>query len=433
MDKFDRQLRLWGSHGQYELETAKVCVIACSDLGTEILKNLALPGLKQLTFIQVKAANDVGGHNRFWNLAEWNVTEIIWDTPKMSHQNFWDGFSLVIVASGKPEIWTTLKNVQVSRMLVCRTLGNRGILSFVSREPHFVIESHRRHKLPDLRLDRPRKKLTQAYQALPREDSELTKLPYAALLFRVKKELIDEKLEVSREALKSKLTALQNRCASAQQATNLVEAQRHSHLLLQNSQVLPENVLHCLQLKDEPCQVNFNKTTKVLIQALATYLKIPYSDEQLPLSGTIPDMESSSEQYNHLRQAYAAAAEEDAAVFRQLVTKESSSIPLDQVNAFCKYAHYIRAVEPLQTLERLEIDSKTCLSAQDITVPANLIAMPTAMSDDNEFQRTDYPTVSFMAGVAAQEAVKILTHQFVPIENLLFYDGESNKVCHFKL
>ena len=37
-------VRLWGDHGQEALEGAKICLINASATGTEILKNLILPG-----------------------------------------------------------------------------------------------------------------------------------------------------------------------------------------------------------------------------------------------------------------------------------------------------------------------------------------------------------------------------------------------------
>ena len=39
--------RLWGDHGQTALEESKVCLINASALGTEILKNMVLPGTGQ--------------------------------------------------------------------------------------------------------------------------------------------------------------------------------------------------------------------------------------------------------------------------------------------------------------------------------------------------------------------------------------------------
>lgn len=42
--KYDRQLRLWSSNGQEALENARLCLINATSTGTEILKNLVLPG-----------------------------------------------------------------------------------------------------------------------------------------------------------------------------------------------------------------------------------------------------------------------------------------------------------------------------------------------------------------------------------------------------
>ena len=36
--------RLWGDHGQSALETSRVCLINATATGTEILKNVILPG-----------------------------------------------------------------------------------------------------------------------------------------------------------------------------------------------------------------------------------------------------------------------------------------------------------------------------------------------------------------------------------------------------
>ena len=38
--RYDRQLRLWGDHGQVALEKARVCMIGATATATEILKSL---------------------------------------------------------------------------------------------------------------------------------------------------------------------------------------------------------------------------------------------------------------------------------------------------------------------------------------------------------------------------------------------------------
>lgn len=43
--RYDRQLRLWGEHGQMAMEDASVCLLNGSATGAETLKNLVLPGM----------------------------------------------------------------------------------------------------------------------------------------------------------------------------------------------------------------------------------------------------------------------------------------------------------------------------------------------------------------------------------------------------
>lgn len=49
--KYDRQIRIWGDNGQSALQRASVCLINASALGTEILKNIVLPGIGAFTVI----------------------------------------------------------------------------------------------------------------------------------------------------------------------------------------------------------------------------------------------------------------------------------------------------------------------------------------------------------------------------------------------
>jgi amyloid beta precursor protein binding protein 1 len=47
--RYDRQLRLWGEHGQACMEECTVCLINGTGCGAEALKNLVLPGMRQTT------------------------------------------------------------------------------------------------------------------------------------------------------------------------------------------------------------------------------------------------------------------------------------------------------------------------------------------------------------------------------------------------
>ena len=50
-DKYDRQLRLWGSNGQRALMEANILLIRADGVGTETLKNLVLPGIGSFTIL----------------------------------------------------------------------------------------------------------------------------------------------------------------------------------------------------------------------------------------------------------------------------------------------------------------------------------------------------------------------------------------------
>lgn len=49
--KYDRQIRIWGAHGQAKLETARVCLLHAGPTGSETLKNLVLGGIAAFTVV----------------------------------------------------------------------------------------------------------------------------------------------------------------------------------------------------------------------------------------------------------------------------------------------------------------------------------------------------------------------------------------------
>lgn len=62
--KYDRQLRLWGDHGQAALEGTRVCLINATATGTEVLKNLVLPGIGFFCIVdhEIVKAPDLGSN-----------------------------------------------------------------------------------------------------------------------------------------------------------------------------------------------------------------------------------------------------------------------------------------------------------------------------------------------------------------------------------
>ena len=62
--KYDRQLRIWGAHGQQALESTRICLLTCSPTGSETLKNLVLGGIASFTIVDqaVVEASDLGNN-----------------------------------------------------------------------------------------------------------------------------------------------------------------------------------------------------------------------------------------------------------------------------------------------------------------------------------------------------------------------------------
>ena len=50
-ERYDRQIRLWGHHGQSRCSNSKICLINCNSLGTEILRGLCLAGIGSFTIL----------------------------------------------------------------------------------------------------------------------------------------------------------------------------------------------------------------------------------------------------------------------------------------------------------------------------------------------------------------------------------------------
>jgi amyloid beta precursor protein binding protein 1 len=83
-----------------------------------------------------------------------------------------------------------------------------------------------------------------------------------------------------------------------------------------------------------------------LLSALKTFTSIqpPYT---LPLSATLPDMHTSTQSYVNLQKLYKARAEEEKAVFRELLKEESGGEDIDAetVDSFLKNCHALKLLK----------------------------------------------------------------------------------------
>jgi NEDD8-activating enzyme E1 regulatory subunit len=208
-NKYDRQLRLWGSNGQKALMEAHILVIHAGPTGTETLKNLVLPGVGRFTILDSAMVDERDLGNNFFVteehlgrpraqvtcelLLEMNpdvqgdflvgdLSTLVADDPA-----FFSKFSLVIAAQTPIEPLQALASVCWTRsipLIVCRSYGLLGYVRMQLRE-HSVVEAKPDSALQDLRIAAPWPELADYCAAvdLAKLDSKAhSHTPYVVLL-----------------------------------------------------------------------------------------------------------------------------------------------------------------------------------------------------------------------------------------------------------
>lgn len=215
---------------------------------------------------------------------------------------------------------------------------------------------------------------------------------------------------------------------------------------------------------------------------IANAIKQFYSKHSvLPLPGTLPDMKATSAGYIKLQTIYKNKARSDIAEVIDNVRKleaslhrsTSSPIANSEVEQFCKNASFVRVLTnasnlPLPELRFLQSDTKTLsklpvvLTAyqtiSEVFVALNVDAIPSdtllelrQLVDEiegctleerinkaiEEVKRCEgselHNTSSIAGGVIAQEAIKLLTRQYVPVDGVVIWDGIRAKTEILKI
>lgn len=196
----------------------------------------------------------------------------------------------------------------------------------------------------------------------------------------------------------------------------------------------------------------------------------------LPLPGSLPDMKSTSAEYIKLQSIYKAKARSDVAEVAQTVRQIEKSLSKatlveeSEVEAFCKNAAYVRVLtnpdgDALPSLRLAMDDTKTISRLPSLlendweallpvfiafnakTNPSRALDV-TALSPDPNTQENLIKALgeaerasggelhnisSVVGGMVAQEAIKLLTRQYVPVDGTFVFDGIKSKSTVFKI
>ncbi|XP_043189117.1 NEDD8-activating enzyme E1 regulatory subunit-like isoform X2 [Amphibalanus amphitrite] len=385
--KYDRQLRLWGDHGQAALESASVCLINATATGTETLKSLVLAGLGSFTIVdgKIATAEDIGnnfflpsdcagesrGRSACRLLLELNPDvrgqhveqplERLLDTEPDRLQ----AFSVVVATELTDSCLSRLSEVLWSHnvpLLVARSYGLVGSIRLQVRE-HLVVESHPDPDsvVADLRLLQPFPALaafcdSQQLEAMDRAAHGHT--PFLVLLYKALQRWRDEHDGAPpsgyREKKQFKETLQQFRLRTAdgvpELEENFDEAERAVNTLLTPPSV-PEAVRTLFA--SQQCNSLTAKSDDfwVLVKALHEYVENE-GEGLLPVRGPIPDMFSDSDRYIQLQNIYREEARRGADQVQRHVHllleslgRPSDVITEEQVRHFCRNTHALRVFE----------------------------------------------------------------------------------------
>eukprot|EP00088_Acartia_fossae_P003594 TRINITY_DN1151_c0_g1_i3.p1 TRINITY_DN1151_c0_g1~~TRINITY_DN1151_c0_g1_i3.p1 ORF type:complete len:546 (+),score=123.06 TRINITY_DN1151_c0_g1_i3:56-1693(+) len=525
--RYDRQLRLWGDHGQKALEHASVCLVNATATGTEILKSLVLPGVGSFTILDPnKLTGEDVGNNFFLDsecigmsrgevamrlLLEMNhevrgdcVQESI-EQVLESNKDFFTSFNLVVTCGVPEKSLLTLSKVLWEEnipLLVVKTSGFLGYIRLQVRE-HYIVETHPDSRTADLRLDSLWPELeawleSQAQSMDTMNKQQHSHTPYPVILYKFLKAWrsdhngnipanFKEKREF-KELVKTGILKRENNSEIDEDEENFDEAIRAVNTVIVPASI-PDNTMKIL---NDECAVSLSSKSKsfwVIANAVKQFVEL---EKRLPVEGLLPDMFSDSARYVELHNVYRERANQDIEAILKTIhqTIESINIPRDlvtesEVRRFCKESRYIRLergcsleteyngggnLQSLQcgledpdsdalyylvlravdryTSEFGSIPGETDTEVESDTVKLKSIFTrlcseaglhPPPGQDDHihevcRFGGAELHSVAaFLGGCAAHECIKLLTGQFVPLDNIVLYNASTSNVSPFKV
>lgn len=365
--RYDRQLRLWGEHGQAILEASRVLIIGVNTTSCEVAKNLILPGIGRLilmdnTILEHVMSNffhseeDIGknvAEAAFPLLAELNpIVKCSYDERNVnevlaSHPEFFTEFSLVIASRISRETQEKLEDVLFPKnipFVQVESVGMFGRIRALVRE-HAVLEANQDHTIPDLRLDKPFPALKSYLSSFDLEKMDQTEhkhVPYVVPLFKA--------LEVWRAANagtmpnykgKKDIKATINSLRRFDDEENFDEAIAAVNTIISPTEI--PSSLSSLLSSDEFNAHQLRPSSSsfwIMLKALDSYLKAPQNEGLLPLNPTVPDMFSSSDLYVKLVKVYREKSNRDIEAFTSELSEICSSIGVEMpdeslVKRFC--------------------------------------------------------------------------------------------------
>ncbi|EJT42584.1 ULA1-like protein [Saccharomyces kudriavzevii IFO 1802] len=461
MERYDRQLRLWGPLGQDRLNRSCVCLIGpVTPLLQEVSKNLVLAGVSSFTWLKENSAVPSGPlflAELKKDLEPLTSKLLVYEEKDLGEileqlQYDWSRFSVIIlICIGKQNTLLDLNEIKrgigtkFPPVLNTSVSGLYGYVNLVLSEAHFVLRAHPDSKKYDLRLQNPWPELVEYVKTfdLTRMDVvEFSGIPYIVLLIKCIAKL-------KKDGNSGKLTSgqvkdtLSQICLSLGEGaaceSNYAEARRYAYLACSRDDCYQEldDLLRNLEISDDEHDWHDICNYEIVTLVLALKRMAQESEESTfqPLAGALPDMESTTVNYTELKSIYEVKAEFDRSCVKKSLVSSGKKVSKGVLNTFCSHYGEVRGILPSESdLLGIFSTSNTLLSA---LVMRQFQKQYTSVECENEFIGLEidgnYSIMAFFGGVVAQEAIKLITHHFIPIDNLFLYNGIDNSSATYKI
>ncbi|CAD5226736.1 unnamed protein product [Bursaphelenchus xylophilus] len=528
--RYDRQIRLWGDHGQHNLGKSDVAVIGSGAMSTETMKCLVLAGIRSFTVFDNEFVKEVDLGNNFFleegdlgrpraevvsrYLKELNPAvrgdyqQIHFD--ENTKFDVLEKFSIVIGCQLSAKVAVPLGEHLHKRNIPFIWALSLGLLGFlrICVGDHEVHNNHAENAPYDFRIWNPFPALKEYADSIDLEaidHEQHSHVPF--LLLYVKALPLWRQQQQNPDALpaggslkKSFINFLNEMRKPNEKGildeVNFQEAVDNIYRSFANSR-LPHNIEKLFNDPRSNCH-NLNMKNATAFWVYITAIKVFYNEHgYLPLSGPLPDMTSDTQNYVRLVNIFKDQAETEA----DWVLKKATQILIDANLQFkvaelsfkdcreiCKNVSSLDVItgggiteeekggmkpvikriwEEIQHGDRSDIVHPLAwlvlLKARDRFtwsknrapgtngVPIQLDSLDLADRVKNIFEETEDPELiekqneiipqkmikeicrygtselnvvsSILGGIVAQEAIKLCTQQYVPVDNTLVYDA----------
>lgn len=381
--QYDRQLRLWGDHGQAALENGHICLINATALGTEILKSIVLPGVGAITIVDDNEVTDQDIGSNFFlecsskglnrgsealrlilelnSAVQGHAVQVSPDQILQENPDFFKTFSVVIATSiGEKtllDLSLHLWDINVP-FIFCRSVGFLGSFRIQVKE-HAVIEVHPDSEQVDLRLDNPFPALAEYIDSFDITTIDLKDhghVPWLIILYKaVQKWQVknNSSWPMSRKEKNEIKDTIQEFIRKDENGIPISEENFEEARRAVNTALIPTYLP--LKVKDliySTSATNLSKESSqfwIMCSALRGFVE-GEGKGKLPVKGVLPDMTSSTDYFVKLQNIYRTQAALDAeAVYRKVqeivAQLHCDSISEADVRLFCRCAHDLHLIK----------------------------------------------------------------------------------------